>query len=57
MGRPPKPEDKRRSKLFLPTLAPGQAVIIGIDFPMPLTVEVIEPTKKPDSRGPNYQKF
>ena len=42
---------------FLPTLAPGQAIVIGIDLPMPLTIQVTEPEQKPDSRGPNYQSF
>jgi DNA helicase HerA-like ATPase len=47
----------RSAAAFLPTLVPGQAVIIGVDFPMPLTVQIIEPQEKPDSRGPDYQKF
>lgn len=42
---------------FLPTLAPGQAIIIGVDFPIPLTVQVEKPMQEPDSRGPDYQKF
>jgi hypothetical protein len=42
---------------FLPTLAPGQAIVIGVDLPMPLTVQVTEPGQKPDSRGPDYQSF
>jgi uncharacterized protein len=45
----------RSAAAFLPTLAPGQAVIIGVDFPIPLTIQVSVPDKKPDSRGPNYQ--
>jgi hypothetical protein len=42
---------------FLPTLAPGQAIVIGIDLPMPLTIQVTKPEQKPDSRGPDYQSF
>jgi energy-coupling factor transporter ATP-binding protein EcfA2 len=45
----------RSAAAFLPTLAPGQAVIIGVDFPIPLTIQVSVPNKKPDSRGPDYQ--
>jgi hypothetical protein len=45
----------KSSAAFLPTLAPGQAAIIGVDFPVPLTVQVSVPDKKPDSRGPDYQ--
>jgi DNA helicase HerA-like ATPase len=42
---------------FLPTLAPGQAVIIGVDFPIPLTVQIACPEAKPDSKGPDYQGY
>jgi uncharacterized protein len=45
----------RSAAAFLPTLAPGQAVIIGVDFAIPLTVQVSTPDRKPDSRGPDYQ--
>ena len=45
----------RSAAAFLPTLAPGQAVIIGVDFPIPLTIQVSAPHQKPDSRGPDYQ--
>jgi hypothetical protein len=41
---------------FLPTLAPGQVVIIGVDFPIPLTVQLLKPSAVPDSQGPNYQE-
>lgn len=47
----------RSAAAFLPTLAPGQAVIIGVDFAIPLTIQVLEPDKRPDSRGPDYQTF
>ena len=40
---------------FLPTLMPGQAAIIGVDFPIPLTVQIHKPSNEPDSKGPNYQ--
>jgi hypothetical protein len=47
----------RSAAAFLPTLSPGQAVIIGVDFPMPLTIQIDPPQHKPDSRGPDYQKY
>jgi hypothetical protein len=47
----------RSAAAFLPTLAPGEAVIVGVDFPIPLTIQVVEPTRRPDSRGPDYQSF
>ena len=47
----------RSAAAFLPTLSPGQAAIIGVDFPMPLTIQIDPPQHKPDSRGPDYQKY
>lgn len=41
----------------LPTLGPGQAVILGSDFPIPLRVVVEPPETPPDSRGPDFQKY
>lgn len=41
---------------FLPNLRPGEAVIIGTDFPIPLTIQINEPTTKPHSDGPKYQE-
>jgi hypothetical protein len=37
-------------------LRPGEAVIIGADFPIPLTFQVREPETKPKSDGPDFQK-
>jgi hypothetical protein len=41
---------------FLPTLAPGEAVLLGVDFVVPMIVRIDEPVQKPDSAGPDYQK-
>jgi hypothetical protein len=41
---------------FLPNLAPGQALLLGVDFPIPLTIQVTPPSIQPDSEGPNFQK-
>lgn len=38
---------------ILAGLAPGQAVIIGVDFPVPVTVQVLEPAHKPNSSSPS----
>jgi DNA helicase HerA-like ATPase len=40
---------------FLPTLAPGQAILLGADFPVPIPIQIREPAKKPHSKGPDYQ--
>jgi DNA helicase HerA-like ATPase len=46
----------RSAAAFLPTLGPGEAVIVGVDFPIPLTVQMEKPQAEPDSRGPDYQE-
>ena len=46
----------RSAASFLPVLAPGQAVLVGVDFPIPLTIEVERPEREPDSSGPDYQR-
>ncbi len=49
-------EIDRAASAFLPNLRPGEAAVIGTDFPIPLTIKVFEPTTKPRSDGPDYQK-
>ncbi len=50
-------EIDRSASSFLPNLKPGEAAIIGADFPIPLTIQIFPPDAKPKSDGPNYQKF
>lgn len=45
------------SSAAIPTLASGEAVLLGVDFPLPLFIRVLPPHNKPDSRGPDYQQF
>lgn len=47
----------RSAAEFLPTLGPGEAVIIGVDIPVPLSIQIEQPDRKPDSMGPNFQKY
>jgi uncharacterized protein len=44
---------------FLPSLTPGQAAIIGVDFPIPLTVQITLPAEgnRPDSTGPDFSQW
>lgn len=42
---------------LIPTLAPGEAVLIGMAFPQPLLVKVEPPVNKPESEGPDYQNY
>jgi uncharacterized protein len=45
----------RSAAAFLPSLAPGQALLLGVDYPIPLIITVTPPEAKPDSRGPDFQ--
>lgn len=49
-------EIDRAASSFLPNLKPGEAAIIGVDFPIPLTIQVLKPTITPKSDGPDFQK-
>ncbi len=40
---------------IVPSLSPGEALLIGVEFPVPLVVTLQAPTRPPDSRGPDYQ--
>lgn len=42
---------------FLPTLGQGEALIVGVDSPMPLSVIIQAPKYPPESRGPDYSQF
>lgn len=48
-------EIDRAASAFLANLRAGEAAIIGVDFPIPLTVQIAEPEIRPMSDGPNYQ--
>lgn len=48
--------DKSASS-FLPNLKPGEAAVIGVDFPIPLTLQISPPNTEPISDGPNYQQY
>jgi DNA helicase HerA-like ATPase len=41
---------------FLPILGEGEAALVGVDFPMPLTVKIKEPINKPNSKTPRLEK-
>lgn len=44
---------------FVPNLSPGEAAIIGVDFPIPLTIQINLPPedKKPRSSSPDFSKW
>ena len=45
----------RAAASFLPSLSPGEAVLIGTDFAFPLAIRMLPPSYPPDSNGPDYQ--
>lgn len=44
---------------FIPSLAPGEAIVVGPDLPAPLPILMTKPEKgqQPESHGPRYQQF
>ncbi|MFM0059663.1 ATP-binding protein [Paraburkholderia phytofirmans] len=42
---------------FLPTLGQGEAILVGVDFPMPTPVSILAPRNPPESKGPDYGQF
>lgn len=46
----------RNSLAYLPILGEGEALMMGVDFPMPLTLKIIEPRNKPNSNTPKLKK-
>ncbi|MCC6574385.1 MAG: ATP-binding protein [Planctomycetes bacterium] len=49
-------EIDKSASAFLPNLEPGEAAIVGVDFPIPLTIQVTAPSTPPKSNGANFQK-
>ncbi|MDM7887685.1 ATP-binding protein [Curtobacterium sp. RHCJP20] len=39
---------------FLPGLQQGEAIVMGVDLPLPMTVRIQRPTNPPNSVGPDY---
>ncbi|WP_297334018.1 ATP-binding protein [Flavobacterium sp.] len=46
----------RNSLEFLPTLGAGEAILMGVDFPMPVMLKVNSPNVLPDSNTPQFTK-
>lgn len=46
----------RNSLSFLPILGEGEALLVGVDFPMPLTIKINAPQKAPDSQTPKLKQ-
>lgn len=46
----------RNSLSFLPSFGEGEVLLVGVDFPMPLTIKVNAPQKVPDSQTPKLKQ-
>ena len=46
----------RNSLSFLPSFGEGEALLVGVDFLMPLTIKVNAPQKVPDSQTPKLKQ-
>jgi DNA helicase HerA-like ATPase len=42
---------------FLPGFAPGEAVIVGTNLSVPLSVQMLPPNQLPDSGGADYDRY
>lgn len=42
---------------LLPGLVPGEAVLMGVDFPVPVSVRISPPMCPPESEGPSYSAW
>lgn len=42
---------------LLPSLIPGEALLVGADFPVPLPVRISRPVRAPASRGPDFSAW
>ncbi|ROQ19813.1 hypothetical protein EDC38_0401 [Marinimicrobium koreense] len=50
-------EIDRSSASFLPNLKQGEIAVIGVDFPIPMTIQMDKPFTPPLSDGPNFQEL
>src|SRR5690606_12487980 len=46
----------KHSLSFLPSLGEGEAILMGVDFPMPVLLKVKKPKIEPDSKTPLFKK-
>ncbi|HHT8992371.1 TPA: ATP-binding protein [Burkholderia cenocepacia] len=49
-------EIDRSSAAFIPNLKQGEVALVGVDFPIPVTVQIQAPSQPPISDGPSFQR-
>ncbi|BCQ38005.1 hypothetical protein ERHA54_06080 [Erwinia rhapontici] len=42
---------------FLPSLKQGEVALVGVDFPIPMTIQIAKPTYPPESDSPGYKNI
>jgi hypothetical protein len=50
-------EIDRSTASFLPNLKQGEVAMIGVDFPIPMTIQMGKPKRPPESDGPSFQNL
>jgi len=50
-------EIDRSAASFLPNLKQGEVALVGVDFPIPMTIQIDKPMYPPKSDGPSFQKI
>ncbi|WP_322084841.1 ATP-binding protein [Burkholderia sp. BCC1972] len=50
-------EIDRSAAAFIPNLKQGEVALVGVDFPIPVTVQIIPPSQPPKSDGPSFQRL
>ena len=50
-------EIDRSAAAFLPNLKQGEAALVGVDFPIPVTIQITPPVHPPKSDGPSFQQL
>ncbi len=49
-------EIDRSAAAFLPNLKQGEVAMVGVDFPIPVTIQISRPAQPPLSDGPSFQQ-
>lgn len=50
-------EIDRSAAAFLPNLKQGEVAMVGVDFPIPVTIQIGRPSQPPMSDGPSFQEL
>ena len=48
-------EIDKSAAAFLPSLKQGEVALVGVDFPIPMTIQIGKPMYPPESDSPSFQ--